>query len=186
MKLFVHVRSVPSLLLIVISVLWWAQALAASTSEQQIKTAYLFNFTKFVKWPPETFANKKSVFQFCLLGKDPFGKFVNVITKKTIRGRAVRIRRLDGIAKIDGCQILFISALEKKRLKKIFQSVSQQPILTVGEMPGFASNGGMVNFYQEKNAIRFEINWKRARRAGLKISSTMLQAGRVVEGKEEL
>jgi len=37
-----------------------------------------------------------------------------------------------------------------------------------------------INFYQEQNKVRFEINPAAARRAGLKISSQLLRLARIV------
>jgi hypothetical protein len=54
-------------------------------------------------------------------------------------------------------------------------------VLTVGETQGFADGGGIINFIEENNKIRFEINAEAARRTGLNISSELLKLARLVK-----
>ncbi len=53
-------------------------------------------------------------------------------------------------------------------------------VVTVGEMKGFARAGGIINFFTEHDKIRFEINVGAAERAGLSISSKLLNLARIV------
>jgi hypothetical protein len=53
-------------------------------------------------------------------------------------------------------------------------------VLTISEVPGFASRGGMVNFYLDRGQVRFEANPERTRKAGLKLNSQLLSVAKVV------
>ena len=53
----------------------------------------------------------------------------------------------------------------------------------VGEEPGFADEGGTVNFFLEENRIRFEINTEVAKQDQLKISSKLLSLAKIVPVK---
>jgi len=77
--------------------------------------------------------------------------------------------------------MIFISKSDRARLAEILPRLSGRQILTVSEAPGFASRGGIINFYLEGNKVRFEINPAAARRDGLKISSQLLNLGKIVE-----
>jgi hypothetical protein len=73
-------------------------------------------------------------------------------------------------------------------MKEILAKLSGRKTLTVSELPGFASRGGVINFFVENNKVRFEINPATAQSEGLKISSQLLSVGKIVEtnhGKEE-
>src|SRR4030088_3254548 len=41
--------------------------------EYQVKAAYLYNFGRFIEWPPKVAAAKSDSFTICVLGQDPFG-----------------------------------------------------------------------------------------------------------------
>jgi hypothetical protein len=62
----------------------------------------------------------------------------------------------------------------------ILAGLKDASVLTVGETEGFAARGGIINFYIEGNRVRFEINPDAAHRSGLKISSQLLQLGKLV------
>ena len=53
-------------------------------------------------------------------------------------------------------------------------------MLLVGEQDGFATQGGLINFYLEQNRVRFEINPGEARRREVRISSKLLGLARIV------
>ena len=46
---------------------------------------------------------------------------------------------------------------------------------------GFARNGGIIELFTEENRLKFIINVDNARRAGLRISSRLLQLAATVE-----
>jgi hypothetical protein len=147
----------------------------AKPSEYQLKAAFLFNFAKFIEWPPEAFAEKESPFIIGILGDNPFGKELErTILGKTVNGRMLEIRTFDSPAEAKKCHILFIGSSENKRLPEVLDNLHGTSVLTVSDWVHFTKNGGMINFVLESNRIRFRINDQAARGAGLKISSKLL------------
>jgi hypothetical protein len=69
-------------------------------------------------------------------------------------------------------------------LAETIQAVRGLPILTVGDMPGFAKSGGIINLVLEDNRMRFEVNVKAAKDADLNISSRLLALARIVQPSE--
>jgi hypothetical protein len=53
------------------------------------------------------------------------------------------------------------------------------PILTIGDAPGFARRGGIINFMLEDNKVRFEVNVEAAKHAVLNISSRLLALAKI-------
>ena len=58
--------------------------------------------------------------------------------------------------------------------------MEDQPVLLVADVPGFASDGGMIGFVFEEGRIRFEINREALDRAKLKASAKLLKLARLV------
>ncbi|MBI2875810.1 MAG: YfiR family protein, partial [Candidatus Tectomicrobia bacterium] len=81
-----------------------------SAQEYQIKAAFLYNFAKFIEWPPSAFAPNHAGLNLCLLGEEPFGVALNSIRGKTIRGKEVVIKQFAAAENLERCHILFISA----------------------------------------------------------------------------
>lgn len=144
-------------------------------SESRLKAAFLFNFAKFVEWPPEAFAGKTAPLVIGVLGENPFGKDLEqTIQGKTVNDRPLQVKEYRSVAEATNCHILFICASEKKRLPEIFEALRGTAVLTVGETDRFIQAGGMINFVVEGNKIRFEIKDETARKVKLKISSKLL------------
>jgi hypothetical protein len=158
-----------------------ARAQAAASPEYQLKAAFLFNFAKFIDWPTSSFASPRSDFSICILGVDPFGRAMeDLLQDKTIADRHVSVERLHQVAEARRCQMVFVSASEKSRVREVLDGMKGTNALVVGETDGFASAGGAIQFAIEDNRVRFLINTDAADRAGLKVSSKLLSLARVV------
>jgi hypothetical protein len=57
--------------------------------------------------------------------------------------------------------------------------------LIVGETPGFAANGGIINFKLEGGKVRFEINAAAAEREQFHISSKLLSLAQIVKSEAQ-
>ncbi|MEX1138051.1 MAG: YfiR family protein [Bacteroidota bacterium] len=149
--------------------------------EYRFKAVYLFNFLQLIEWPQTAFASEESPLVVGILGKDPFGKLLDdVLKKERISVRPVVIRRYRDSEEVQNCHLLFISTSEGSRIPAILQQIRQWQTLTVSETEGFAGQGGGINFYVEKNRIRFEINVDALKRADLHASSKLLRLARIV------
>ncbi len=147
----------------------------SSPTEYQVKAAYLYNFAKFVEWPPQVMSSDSS-FNICVLGRDPFDStFQTTIAGESIKGKNVLVKRIPRAQDGTGCQILFISSSEEARLKDILDVLDKMSVLTVSDMPQFTRRGGMIQFVTEANRVRFEVNLTSAERTGLTLSSQLLK-----------
>lgn len=150
--------------------------------EYQVKAAFVYNFAKFVEWPPEEFKTPKDPILVCVLGHNPFGTSLeDVIRGKTIEGRGFAFRQVANVEQADACQILFVSSEDGKRFRALARSLKTAGILTVGEMQGFAADGGIINFKLDGDRVRFEINVDAAEHAQLHISSKLLNLAQIVK-----
>ena len=156
-----------------------AQVQDPAPSEYQVKAAFLYNFGRFVEWPPQP--RPPSAFTICVLGQDPFGPVLDELIKgKSIQDLKVVVRRPERVEDAGDCRILFISSSEDARLAHILAALRGHSVLTVGEAERFAHRGGMINFRLEGSKVRFEINPHAAEYAGLTISSQLLKLARII------
>jgi hypothetical protein len=145
-------------------------------TEYQVKAAYLFNFGKFVVWPPGSTAAQGDAFPICVIGQDPFGQILDMtLSGEAIGGRSVVARRISRVQDVTSCRILFISSSEEGRLREILGAVDRAGVLTVSDMSGFSQRGGMIQFVIQANKVRFEVDLRPAEEAGLTLSSELLR-----------
>jgi hypothetical protein len=144
-------------------------------TEYQIKAAFIFNFAKFIDWPPKALPQATSPIIIGILGENPFhDDLARTIRDKTIDDHPLVIKEFRSLVQATNCHILFICTSEKNRLPEILRDIKGTSVLTVGETERFTEIGGMINFVFEGTKIRFRINNDAATSAGLKISSKLL------------
>jgi hypothetical protein len=149
--------------------------------EYQVKAVFLFNFALFVEWPRESFPDTHSPMIIGILGKDPFGTFLDeTIRGETVNNRPLIVRRYQRVEDIQACHVLFISRSESVELRHIVESLKGRSILTVGDFEGFATRGGAIRFVTEKSKTRLKINLEATKSAKLTISSKLLKSAEIV------
>lgn len=157
------------------------QAQQPKVSEYQVKAVYLYNFGRFVQWPPNVTANNDSTFTICVLGQDPFGPILDAtFAGDSIDGKPVVTRRLSKPQEAADCRILFINSTERKHLQEILVALDEKAILTVSDMPDFSRQGGMIQFVFDGERVRFEVNLASTKNARLTLSSELLKVARTV------
>jgi hypothetical protein len=147
----------------------------------QVKAAFLFNFAKFIEWPPGIFANDQAPIILGFPERDPLAAALETLQGKVVHGRRLEIRRCRGPEDLRKCQIFFASASERAELPQILGSLRNSPVLTVtDEVDNFAKLGGIINLIIVDDKIHFEICVDNARQSGLIISSQLLKLAKLV------
>jgi hypothetical protein len=149
--------------------------------EYQIKAVFLFNFIQFVEWPETAFPTYDAPVRIGILGDDPFGQSMEATIKgETIRNRRLVVERSHRLEDLRDCHLIFFCKSESRQMREILAQLDGRPVLTVSETDGFARLGGVIAFYPDGKKVRFEINSETAQRAGLKMSSQLLELGKIV------
>jgi hypothetical protein len=155
------------------------QTVRASASELQ--AVFLFNFAQFVEWPAEAFAEPTSPLVIGIIGKDPFGSFLDeTVRGEMVRGRSFRVKRYHRVEEAGDCHILFISRSEAKRVESILAELKERPILTVTNSDDFERAGGIIRFVLDDSRIRLSIDLEAAQAAKLTFSSKLLRSAAII------
>lgn len=154
---------------------------ALAADEYAIKAAYLYNFAKFVEWPPRSFTTDGDPLRICVIGDNPFGDALTSLGGKAVGSHAVAVQVLPAHSEAPGCHIVFINRSQQLRLKTLLTVFSKRPVLTVSDIEDFAQQGGVIGLIEVEQRIHFTINLAAMRRAGLKLSSQLLKLAIIVD-----
>jgi hypothetical protein len=158
----------------------------AASTEYEVKATFLYNFAKFVDWPPQAFSGNGAAFTMCVAG-DPFeGALDRTIQGEVLDGKPLMVRHITGPEDIQGCQIVYVSPSEAATSRDIINAAANAPILTVGETDDFINDGGIVRFVKTGGRIHFQINPDAAQRASLKVSSRLLRLADIVRPRQRV
>jgi len=168
----------PAIFLLLISNI--ANAKTFKLGEYEIKAAFIYNFTKFIEWPKETFADDQTPIKICIVGDDPFGDAFESIQGKTAKGRKMTIERVSSNKDLKKCNIAFISSSEREHISKIVESSIALNILTIADTESYIKKGVVINFIVKDNKVSFAINIDAAKRSELQISSILLRLAKII------
>jgi len=162
-----------------------AQALRKPETPYEVRALFLFNFAKYTEWPSDAFADEKAPFVLGILGKDPFGKDIDIIKGKTVRGRKLEVRHFTNVAEVSGCQLLFITPSQTNNLAQILKAMEKTSVLTIAEAEGFLQASGMINLITEQKSsgtqtVGFEINLLAAQKANLKLDTQLVKLAKQI------
>jgi len=163
-------------------------ALAAShafpqgLAEYQVKAAFLFNFARYTEWPSPGAGGQGVPFSVCIIGRDPFGDALAAIEGKIVHDRPLRVHRGVALDQLRGCQLLWVSESEERRLAAILRAVAPYPVMTLSDIEGFVEAGGMIGLMVVEERVRFDVNLAAVRQANLHVSSQVLKLARNVTG----
>ncbi|MDX1692876.1 MAG: YfiR family protein [Ketobacteraceae bacterium] len=150
--------------------------------EYPLKAAYLYNFTKFVNWPDETFGADDAPLNICIKGPMPDSGIISKLNSQTTRGHPLRILSVNG-GPVDECHLLYFRQMAQREVHQTLQKIQDRPVLTVGEYRGFAREDGIIEFeITDSQRIKLIINQVRAKDLRITISAQLLEIASVLEG----
>jgi hypothetical protein len=155
---------------------------AGPPNEYQVKAAFLYNFAKFVEWPPQAFTSPTEPIVIGIAGRDPFGDLLVETTRgERVNGRAIEIRHFGARDPVGGCHVLFLGAMERRKLVDVLAQVQGRSVLTVSDAEDFAAIGGVIRLTKDGYRVGLEISLQAAEQANLRISSRLLSLAKLID-----
>jgi hypothetical protein len=147
----------------------------------QLKAGYLVNFVKFIEWPATASAGELTL---CFIGAAGVREALPAdLSNRLVGGRRLTVRELKTGEASAGCGVLYID----RTAAAPHATVTQTPtlpgagVLTISDDSTFIRQGGVIGLFTEDNRLRFNVNVQNAQRAGLRISSALLQLASSVD-----
>jgi len=161
-----------------------AMAQDAGSRGYVIKAGFIYNFTRFIKWSPQSNPYKKNhKYNICVVGNNPFGSILSRLEEKhRLKEHPLEITLDVSQGDYQGCQILFVSTSERYNVEQIVEQAKGFSILTVGDTEGFAERGIDINLLVVENRVKLEINKQCLDTKGFKVSSELLDLATIVRG----
>lgn len=158
-----------------------SQAQATQVTEDQLKAAFIYNFTKFVEWPKNSFPDAKSPLVIGVMGNSLFAAEVESAVKdRHVNGRGFVVQRVKSPESAQGLHLLFVEAEQATHFDEMKEILKRNSVLTIGESDLFGKHGGIINFRFDGDKLRFEINLHSADEAGLKMNAQLLKLAMTV------
>ena len=153
---------------------------AQSITPPALRAAFLLNLAKFVEWPLDQ--PQPGPLYLCVLDDVAVEEsLAEMLDGAPGSGRGITLSRSVHSGALRGCHVLYVGDTDPEHVATIVDELTQAPVLTVGDSEAFARGGGMIGLFVEEGRMRFAINPDAAQRAGLTLSSRLLNLARIVK-----
>lgn len=149
------------------------------TRESLVKSAMVYNFIRFIEWPGEA----KKECDVCAYSGSVFANALKSIDGKPVGDASIKIRVLNDADAVDLCDVVVLSQSDEARFYTRDVSLDAVNVLTVGDSPNFARQGGVIGFTERDGRIGFEVNVGQADARGLTFSSRLLRLAEIVSNE---
>ena len=154
---------------------------APITTASTLKAAFLYNFAKFIEWPPDALAPGQTL-SLCIIGDASVADALN----ETIQGRRLDSHELTARVvmpsdPLRACHLLYASGFDAQRSTQLFRTLGGAPVFTVGDDGRFTEMGGVAQLILDGDRVRFAVNVAAARRSRLTLSSKLLSLAKIVK-----
>jgi hypothetical protein len=150
---------------------------AGRTAREKVRAAFVYNFCKFVQWPPPP---PEEIPLGVLAGSD--APDFSSLSGKSVREAPIRVRIAPILDDLADCRLLYLPSDGAHLWEEIRDGLDGAPVLTISDMEGFCEQGGMIQLVERQGRLRFHINRRAAEAAGLTVSSQLLKMAKIVEG----
>jgi two-component sensor histidine kinase len=148
---------------------------AQDNQANNMKARITYKFAQNVEWPGE---NELAEFTFGVLtDTEAIAKaFTDRLSKGKIKNKPIRIKRFFRIADITGVQVLYVDPFFSLKIQTIAKELESKPILIVSNQAS-DKRSVMINFHNDNNLLKFEINKANILNASLKIGPSLILLG---------
>jgi hypothetical protein len=151
----------------------------------ELQVAMIFKILDFIQWRPESFKTSDKIFRIGVIGKSPILNKIKALEEERIKGLQVKVKLVENVNNAKNFHLLYICPKEIRRMPSVLMATEGAKTLTMSKAANFAKKGGMVNFYEKKGKMRFEINLEMAQKSGFKISSRVLALSKIVSSESQ-
>ena len=154
--------------------------------EYYLKAVFLERFTRFVTFKEEE-ASSQDDFCISMYGEnEPLRDYLtSVYEKQFIQNKPVAIYFVSKISEIKPYGILIVCKNKEHDLGEIGKAFAGKGILVVGDTPGFASKGVVINMIIQDRKMRYEINPRTAATYAIEIDRLLLSNAILIDSSEE-
>lgn len=143
------------------------------------KGAVVIELARFVEWPAPPSGAPTTPFVIGVLGDESWSRSIRrTASGGRIQGRPIVVRSFRNLDEVDPCSILVVGRSKARLLSTVLEFLEMdidEGILTIGDLPGFAASGGIVELVERPDRIGFEVNRDAAHQAGLELGAQILR-----------
>jgi len=144
---------------------------AQDRSIQEIHSMMVYNFMKYVNWPPTSTSGD---FVIGVLGESKVHETLNKWYGTKSKGaQKIVIKKFDNASDVTDCHVLYVGKSKSGSFEDLLAKLAGKPTLVVSDKSGLGKKGSGINFKTINGKLKFELNQAAIASANLKVSSQL-------------
>ena len=147
------------------------QVQAQERTIQEIHSMMVYNFMKYVNWPPTSTSGD---FVIGVVGEakvhETLTKYYGTKSKGT---QKIVIKAFKSAEDVTDCHVLYIGKTKSGSLADVLAKISGKSTLVITDKSGLGKKGSGINFKTVNGKLKFELNQAAISKANLKVSSQL-------------
>jgi hypothetical protein len=149
------------------------------SQEGKFKALFMYNFTKYLEWPAE---KQKGDFVIAVYGKSDITQELKIISgKKRVGSQPIVVKEINSSSNLSNCHIIYVPTNQSAKINEIKSKCSQKGTVLITDKPGLAKTVSGINYVKINGKQSFEINKTILEKQGIKINSSLLALGVLVQ-----
>ena len=145
------------------------------SQNEKFKALFIYNFTKYIEWPT---GSTDKTFTISVLGDSPIKPELESISQlKKIGNATIIVKTAATVSDIGDSHIVYVPPQKKKFISELTAQMIGKPVLIITDE---AQGGFGINFVEIDQKQSFQISKTRIEAHRLKVNSTLLSLGIVV------
>ncbi len=165
---------------------------ADPASRDSVHAAYLINFMRYAKWPPQAMDPGRHV--VVVVGPAAAASTLRELAARAgpVAGRAVMVRglsvnagapaRADALRllapELERAHVVYVAESHRAWNATVVQAAAGRPVLTVGVGGDFIRSGGMLALFEDRGRVSFSANPEAIQRATVDLSARVMVLSR--------
>jgi hypothetical protein len=142
---------------------------ASSVSDAQ--SLFIYNFSRMIQWPA---GNKTGDFVIGVIGdNEVYNSLVAFVANKKVGSQSITIKKFDDLQSITRCHIVFIGDSKVSRLGEVISKLQGSNSLIITEKKGMVNSGSAIDFFIDKDKLKFVMNADNAEKYNLTVSKSL-------------
>ncbi|MEM1187809.1 MAG: YfiR family protein [Pseudomonadota bacterium] len=172
---------IPAICFALLWLLTLTAAHAQTDREARIKAAIVFKLTRYIAWPADAFSAEPGSLRICLAGDPEMVDAMSEAQGREVGGRRVAVIPITAPEGVVGCNMLYLGESEADRVDDLAATLRENSVVSVSEIPRFASSSGMIELVRRDRRFGFRINLANARNSHIEVSAQLLDLAEVVD-----
>lgn len=148
-----------------------SQEMTQREQEAALKSAYLVNFARFVRW-----RNDDKKVRFCLSSESAVYPYISRVDMLDVGSNRELVLVLDPVS-LERCHLYFVDAKSISSMPDL-QENAHPDLLAITDIPGSQGKGYTVQFFLRDLKLRFVVDEKLIDASSYQVSSKILRMSR--------